>query len=713
MSELPKTYTMTTKKRSKSRSPDRVPALIRTESYRVTPTLTLILDAINSEKMEIFRQYIKNYDPSDSIKIPKLAPKFQKYIDYKDPIMSVPIKNESITTVPVIDGAAIIYEYQITPIEPKPIQPEPIQPNAERPYILKLFDFFFPKNNVDDKEIKMEVIKEEPSTEEEDEDAEGKIGTVPDFFKPLHTINLPEEEKDETPSESLTRKRSKSLTRKPSETLIIPPAYGLTREPSCSDDPFNPDPTKLYCNEPSLIHNFPKGYKSISDLHADFLSMRGIKLYFTDPLNIISVRTRRMKPGEHKPTIVVGMLCHGSVLTQKEVIIPYSGMVRGGASMQHFDEHPSNPEYTMIIPIGNVNKDNDDDTTPFTPLTKQPFPKTLSGHTPIVLTESYKYRYPRATNHDKFKQFVENNLIMWPYAPIGVSGTDVVNSNIMFDLNVIHDVLTSPKRATKPILDVLLDTMIYLNGPNIIPGRASFYNIPSHLSIDSDLRDDWWALLYRSERGLPIKFNTEVFYRGEIFYDHDRTDLKKAAHNVVRSKYSPTNKLDISKEIKITKEINTLYNNTIKTYDNQIDIVYTNLEEYTFAYREFKADIDKLNIELRGGGKGLFLSDIIRTVMKHYPEVQLNIVDFACKAMNTTSNVDSTFAANTKNMNAALSEIYSTQTHPNPWNIPPPLMSIPPKSDDETIDATSTSKGGKSRKLRKFRKSKRHSLKKR
>jgi hypothetical protein len=433
-----------------------------------------------------------------------------------------------------------------------------------------------------------------------------------------------------------------------------PPVFSLTRVPSSSTHQAQPDAS--YESQLSMLHVAPNTARKVSQLHLDFFdnvignekigneSTNNQPLKSENPLIVFPVRSR---------------ICTPSVL---------------GTSSTHPNPPIIQPPRNILIiyicahGLSVVNK--------------------VTG-IPESLDETFTERYnadPTDDTYDElnetFSSFVKDNLIMWPYAAYGLNGQDVVDSNMLFDLNVIHDVISSTDTSKRQKLDVLLQTMIYLNGPNHIPGRGSAYNnLTLHANATSQ-NSNWWSLLYRTERGLPIKWNRDISYGGEIFYDKDRRDLKQLATNIASTNH-PTATITEKETLS-----NYIYNTTIKKYDRRIGILYTDLPPSP-RYTRLIRTMDELNLKMTPLSSKITLTDILAEIWYHYPEVQLNIIDFACRGSNYLT--ESSHSQMSRDIDAALEQIRNTCSIVTPNLLPSPTVSMSSNSSKTRSNSSNSS----------------------
>lgn len=620
--------------------------------------INIIQNVINHKKMDIFRSYISGYDKRNRTNIsePDLASIYEPYSDTVSPSSTGPVS----TSLNIRNG--IIKNPKLN-TSASAIQSKPM------PMLLKLFNLFFKTYD-----SCVTAFKEKGSPTEAEDDTEP-------YEKEYKDMNI-YDVCDKLP-----------LLKEPD-----PQPFLFTRTPSSTTYPFDPligQPSSS-SGYLSQFHNLGKSQFKISHRHTDYFynyygmkKLKGTPLYFNTPLEVTPLRARLCPSESYKPTretLVLYICSHGMVLfarTYPKVSIhdttttsvPTSVASPGSSSSHTGSTTSSHSSTSTSTPStssqstrsfhseidsdsdDSVTSHNDDETTnqysvPFIfnnkyteehMTTDRPIPPTKRWKTPYLLTESFKNRYSLTTGDPKisqFSRFIQENFIMWPYASLGLHGVDILDTNMLFDLNVIHDVLAESSRIkNRTIQDTLLQTLVYLNGPNKIPGRASAYNLPT--SLDTKLHSLWWSMLYRSERGIPIKWNLDVSYGGPIFYDSDRTLLEEDAIKLAKeeTKSVGTTMSKTKKSQHTQKFAKKLYNETVMKYDNQIGILYTNIPNNA-KYKQFYNKIKELNTELNLDRTVTLLSDIIKVVMDYYPNVQLNIVDFACKGSATDATVD-------------------------------------------------------------------------
>jgi len=460
----------------------------------------------------------------------------------------------------------------------------------------------------------------------------------------------------------------------------------------------------------SQLHSFDPG-KTVEDVilhHKHNWKKRGTRKLPKDisVLELTGFRPRRVSKAERNQNeyFVVGIAAHGVIDTMTPQLVP--GPIKTGMRV------PTPVEYLKYVRFPDI--DNTGLDTIGIPHNKYP----------VSLIMAYMYNNPTNPDptYEQYNNFVDNNFIMWPYSSYGLLGLDVLDTNVVFDLNVISKVLNSNLLEHTPLDDLLLQTLIYLNAPIYIPGRGSSYNFPNFLDkSDPDytkMEDNWWALLVRNQRGIPQKWNIDVMYEREIFYDKDRTSLK---YFLERMK----SKGEISDADKV-------YNEQIEKYDKQISILYTNVDMDTPHYHALNAAINSINARIKRQSP-VFLSEIIKLFAKAYPNAKLNIIDWACKG--TEVNIGDTSFITANNIAAGL-DVWHTekpyipyvsskqpqplpeqpipeQPLPPPLNMdsddPPPLIRLPHPIGGKSRKLR---KSSKSRKSRKLRKSKRYSIKK-
>lgn len=401
-----------------------------------------------------------------------------------------------------------------------------------------------------------------------------------------------------------------------------PIPYTLTREPSSSTSDFIETVKKMDRSDSlSVLHSIPNPSDPLYHRHLEYVADHKAK--------------------EHKilyPTIGNQHLCKefiGSPLKFKRPldVTPLRARLfpssKTTTTISYSDEQPSEDRKILILYIcshgGLI-----------------PMPSNPSTH--YKITETYPIRNDITDVNDPsitaFSNFINENFLMWPYCPIGLLGQDIIDTNMLFDLNVIDKVMHSTHITNRNRLDVLLQTLIYLNGPTIIPGRGSMYNTP----IGLEDQNNWWALLYRSERGIPIKMNLDVRYGGSILYNKEKKDLREEARKIeTATTPNPSG---------------TLYKNVVKKYDRRIGILYTDIPTDK-TFKDFNKIIDGLNSEMSiEGSNNVYLSDILTEVFNAYPEVQVNIIDFSCKG--STYEIENSQLNMSAYIDAAINQIRET-----------------------------------------------------
>jgi hypothetical protein len=91
----------------------------------------------------------------------------------------------------------------------------------------------------------------------------------------------------------------------------------------------------------------------------------------------------------------------------------------------------------------------------------------------------------------------------------------------------------------------------------------------------------------------------------------------------------------------IQKLAQKIYNESVMKYDKRLGILYTNIENNE-KYKKFYKKINDINREMNIPNHVTLLSDIIKLVVDYYPNVQLNIIDFACKGSTDYMPIDMT-----------------------------------------------------------------------
>jgi len=629
------------KKRNKGIVPEPVIKFNESLSKNVH-LINIIQNVINTKKMDIFRSYISGYNTRNGTNItePTLATIYEPY--------SETLPTSSSLNIPNIVKSPLSPITTTTTTKPVPV-------------MIKLFNLFF--KTMDSCVVSLKNNKYFTEEDNEPDEKDHTNMNLYDVCEKLPLIKDPD-----------------------------PEPYLFTRTPSSTTYPFQPEnvPRSDYISQ---FHNLGKHQSEISNTHVDYihndygiLNLKGTNLEFKTPLEVTPLRSRLCpsESYEQPPQILVLYICsHGSILFNSP---PYkenlskneepSLLIQKNISNNISSSPPISSSKVSSKSANSTNSDlysdndsnsndsvrshnEEDETTnqyavPFIfnnkytdePMIPRPIPHTKYGKTPYVLTESFKKRYRLTTGDPKisqFSRFVKDNLIMWPYASLGLHGTDNVDTNMLFDLNVVHDVLSVASRIkNRKIQDILLQTLVYLNGPTKIPGRASFYNLPP-TEFTPTLRNLWWSTLYRSERGIPIKWNIDVSYSGDIFYEEDRNLLKTDAINLAKKDMLPIIDSMTKKKKRqyIQKLAQKIYNESVMKYDKRLGILYTNIENNE-KYKKFYKKINDINREMNIPNHVTLLSDIIKLVVDYYPNVQLNIIDFACKGSTDYMPIDMT-----------------------------------------------------------------------